>query len=121
MNKPKTAGLEPQNYESSFETKPITEHIRWYVIAIGILLLIINSYWIFMASEVWHSTQLTIASLSFNAVFTLFLLVLINLVVQRFHPKSALSQADLLMIYVMVVMLSTISGHTMMGYLLPGL
>ena len=121
MDKSKTADLESENYRSPFENQPITEHIRWYVIAIGILLLIINSYWIFMASEVWHSTQLTIASLFFNAVFTLFVLVLINLVVQRFHPKSALSQADLLMVYVMVVTLSTISGHTMMGYLLPAI
>jgi hypothetical protein len=100
---------------------PVIEHTRWYVIAIGLLLLIINSYWVFMASEVWHSTQLTIASLFFNAVFTLFVLVLINFAVQRFLPKFAFSQADLLMIYVMIVMLSTISGHTMMGYLLPAL
>jgi uncharacterized membrane protein YwzB len=89
------------------------------VIAIGLLLLLVNSYWVFMASEVWHSTQLTIASLFFNAVFTLFVLVLINLALQRFLKRFALSQADLLMIYVMVVMLTTISGHTMMGYLLP--
>ena len=30
-----------------------------------------------------------------------------------------MSQADLQTIYVMVVMLTTISGHTMMGYLIP--
>ncbi len=74
-----------------------------------------------MASEVWHSTQLTIASLFFNAVFTLLVLVVINFAVRRFFPKYALSQADLLMIYVMIVMLSTISGHPMMGYLLPAI
>jgi len=118
MEKPKTSDLESENY---IENQPITEHIRWYVIAIGVLLLLVNSYWVFMASEVWHSTQLTIASLFFNAVFTLFVVVLINLVLQRFLKRYALSQADLLMIYVMVVMLSTISGHTMMGYLLPAI
>ena len=74
-----------------------------------------------MGSEVWHSTQLTIATLFFNAVFSLFILVLINIAIQRFLPKYALSQADLLMIYVMIVMLSTISGHPMMGYLLPAI
>jgi hypothetical protein len=102
------------------DKKPV-ERIRWYVILIGILLLLINTYWVLMGSEVWHSTQLTIASLFFNAVFTLLILVLINLAIQRFFPKRALSQADLLMIYTMIVMLSTISGHTMMGYLLPAI
>ena len=105
----------------SYQKKPASEHVRWYVIAIGLLLLLINTYWILMASEVWHSTQLTIASLFFNAVFTLLLLTLINLAIQRFLPRYAFSQADLLMIYVMIVMLSTISGHPMMGYLLPAL
>ncbi len=103
------------------QKKPYTERIRWYVIAIGLALLLINTYWILMGSEVWHSTQLTIASLFFNAVFTLLILVVINLVVQRLRPRFALSQADLLMIYVMIVMLSTISGHPMMGYLLPAI
>jgi hypothetical protein len=104
-----------------YEKKPAAEHVRWYVIAIGLLLLLVNTYWILMASEVWHSTQLTIASLFFNAVFTLSLLVLINLAVRRLLPTYALSQADLLMIYTMIVMLSTISGHPMMGYLLPAI
>jgi len=103
--------------ESKLSTKPV----RWYVIVIGLLLLLINTYWVFMGSEVWHSTQLTIASLFFNAVFTLLLLVLINLVIQRITPKYALTQADLLIIYTMIVMLSTISGHPMMGYLLPAI
>ena len=74
-----------------------------------------------MASEVWHSTQLTIASLFFNAVFTLLVLVIFNLAIQRIAPRFALSQADLFTIYTMIVMLTTISGHTMMGYLLPGI
>ena len=99
----------------------VTENIRWYVIAIGLVLISINTYWVLMASEVWHSTQLTIASLFFNAVFTLFVLILINFIIQRLFPKAALSQADLLMLYVMIVMLTTSSGHTMMGYLLPAI
>ena len=74
-----------------------------------------------MGSEVWHSTQLTIASLFFNAVFTLLVLSLVNFVLQRISPRLVMSQADLLTVYAMVVMVSTISGHTMMGYLLPAI
>jgi len=102
-----------------YKEREKTKHIRWHVIVIGLLLIVVNSYWVLMASEVWHSTQLTIASLFFNAVFTLLLLVLVNIVLEKVSPQIALSQADQLMIYTMVVMLSTISGHPMMGYLLP--
>ena len=104
-----------------YEKKPAVKHIRWHVITIGLLMLVVNSYWVFMSSEVWHSTQLTLASLFFNAVFTLLVLVLINLLLQKTFPRLAFSQADQLMIYTMIVMLSTISGHTMMGYLLPAI
>ena len=93
--------------------------IKGHILILGLVLVAINSYWTLMGSEVWHSTQLTIASLFFNAVFTLLALVVINLPLQHFIPKLALSQADLLTLYAMVVIVTTISGHTMMGYLLP--
>ena len=93
--------------------------VKPHILLIGLVLVAFNSYWCLMGTEVWHSTQLTIASLFFNAVFTLLVFVLANLLLQRFLPRLAMSQADLQTIYVMVVMLTTISGHTMMGYLIP--
>ena len=93
--------------------------IKPHILLIGLALVAFNSYWCLMGTEVWHSTQLTIASLFFNAVFTLLVLVLLNLLLTRFLPRMSMSQADLQTIYVMVVMLTTISGHTMMGYLIP--
>ena len=93
--------------------------VKPHILLIGLALVAFNSYWCLMGTEVWHSTQLTIASLFFNAVFTLLVFVLVNLLLQRFIPRLAMSQADLQTIYVMVVMVSTISGHTMMGYLIP--
>ena len=93
--------------------------VKPHILLIGLVLVAFNSYWCLMGTEVWHSTQLTIASLFFNAVFTLLVFVLLNLLLQRFIPRLAMSQADLQTIYVMVVMVTTISGHTMMGYLIP--
>lgn len=52
-------------------------------------------------------------SLFSNAVFTLFVLILLNLVLKRLLPKVALRESDLLVIYIMVVMVSTVSGHRM--------
>ena len=96
-----------------------TNLVKPHILLIGLVLVAFNSYWCLMGTEVWHSTQLTIASLFFNAVFTLLIFVLVNLLFQRFLPRLAMSEADLQTIYVMVVMLTTISGHTMMGYLIP--
>lgn len=93
--------------------------VKPHILLIGLALVAFNSYWCLMGTEVWHSTQLTIASLFFNAVFTLLVFVVLNLLLQRFLPRLAMSQADLQTIYVMVVMVTTISGHTMMGYLIP--
>jgi len=95
--------------------------VKVHILLLGLVLVGFNSYWVLMGTEVWHSTQLTIASLFFNAVFTLFILVLVNLVVQKLAPRLGMSQADLQTLYVMIVMLTTISGHTMMGYLMPAL
>jgi hypothetical protein len=90
-------------------------------VVIGLILVLVNAYWVAVGSELWNTLQVTIASLFFNAVFTLFVLSLLNLLFQKVFPKVALSQAEMLVIYVMVVMLSTISGHTMMGYLMGAL
>ena len=49
--------------------------VKVHILLLGLVLVGFNSYWVLMGTEVWHSTQLTIASLFFNAVFTLFILV----------------------------------------------
>jgi hypothetical protein len=97
------------------------DSVRWFVMPLGIVLVWLNAYWVMLGSEVWWSTQLTIASLFFNAVFTLLLLVVTNVVLVRFAPSFALRRPEILVLYVMVVMVTTISGHTMMGYLLPAI
>lgn len=90
-------------------------------VIIGLVLVLVNAYWVAVGSELWNTLQLTIASLFFNAVFTLFILSLLNFLIKKVSPKLSLSQAEMLSVYVMVVMLSTISGHTMMGYLMGAL
>ena len=95
--------------------------MRWQVFPVGVVLIALNSWWVMLGSEVWHSTQLTIASLFFNAVFALFLLVIGGGALRRIAPRLAPTRAEILVLYVMVVILTTISGHTMMGYLLPAM
>jgi hypothetical protein len=49
-------------------------------------------------------------SLLYNAVFTLFLLSLFNLLLKRFFKKYALTQGELLVIYIMVSLPTVIGG-----------
>lgn len=39
-------------------------------VVIGLILVLINAYWVAVGSELWNTLQVTIASLFFNAVFT---------------------------------------------------
>ena len=77
-------------------------------------MVVINAYWLTVTSELTVSL-LTFVSLFFNAVFTLFILVAINGLVRSKLPDKALTAQELLVIYIMVVMVSTVGGHTLMN------
>ena len=76
-------------------------------------------------SSRWKSSVIqdiqTTASLLFNVVFVLLMLTLLNLLVKRFVPSAALSQAELLTLYVMLSISSAISGHDQLIGLPPAL
>jgi hypothetical protein len=89
-------------------------------ILIGLVLVVINAYWIAISSELWYSV-FTAISLFFNTIFCLFLLIQMNFLLKLFFPKRAFSPQELIVMYVMMSMVSTISGHTMMMYLVGAL
>jgi len=78
-----------------------------------------------MVEGVWHSGHPTGMSLFWNCVFTLFLLILLNLALKnllprlpfmpgwwpRFVSRWALSQGELITIYVMLTLASALAGH----------
>ncbi len=86
---------------------------------IGSVLLIVNCYWIVVAEAMWFTIHITVISLFFNTVFTLFLVLIFNQFLKKFLPKSRLSNGELLMIYVMVTMGSAMAGHGLMQLLIP--
>jgi len=89
-------------------------------ILIGLILVVINAYWIAISSELWYSV-FTAVSLFFNTIFCLFVLVLMNFLFKLFFPDRAFTPQELSIIYIMMCMVSTISGHTMMMYLVGAL
>ena len=83
---------------------------------VGAFMVVVNAYWVGIASELWYAVY-TLASPFSNAVFTLAVLLLLNWVLRRFAPRAALESGELLVVYVMATMVSTISGHAMMAIL----
>jgi hypothetical protein len=88
-------------------------------IVLGTLLTVANCYWIVMAEAIRRTMHLTVQSIAFNAVFCLFVLILLNMALRYFLPKIALTQPELLMIYTMMCMGSTVGGHGFMQLLIP--
>ena len=92
--------------------------ITFRSLTIGFILIIANTYWLTVTSELMEPIHLlTFASLFLNAVFSLFILVIGNQLLKKIMPRRAFSPQELLIIYVMIVMVSTVGGHTLMSFL----
>ena len=85
--------------------------IRKRIICLGLVLIPVNGWWLIQMEEFRYSGHPTTASLFFNVIFVLLLLTLCNLLIKRFVASAALSQAELLTLYIMLSISSAISGH----------
>ena len=110
----------PHTKPTLYPSKPIPS-VRWWSIAIGLLLIPINCYWITYIELVQYSAQPTIVSLIFPVVFNVLVLIGLNQIFKRFLPRLALSQGELLIIYVMLSVASATAGHSMMEILVSTL
>ena len=90
-------------------------------IAIGLILVPLNCMWLALAEVVWYSGEPTTLSLYPNVVFILCVLVLGNLALKKLRPAWALSPAELLVIYVMLSVATSLAGHDMMEILVSTL
>ena len=91
----------------------------WVVLTVGIFLTIANCYWMVLAEAMFRTIHMTVQSIAMNAIFFLFFFNLINMGLKRFLPNAVLNKSDLLIIYAMVCMRSTVSGHGFMQLLIP--
>jgi hypothetical protein len=90
-----------------------------FVLILGTILTIANCYWIVTAEAIRRTIHITVQSIAFNAIFCLFILILINILLLRFLPNIAFRKSELLIIYVMMCMGSTVCGHGFMQLLIP--
>ena len=80
-------------------------------ILIGCLLLPVNAYWIAMVEMVWHGFHFSATSIPLNVIFIIFCLMLVNGLIERFWPKSALGRNELLVIYIMLATTTAVIAH----------
>jgi hypothetical protein len=88
-------------------------------VLIGLLLIPPNCVWVVQVEIVHYSGHPTCLSIFSNAVFSLFLVVLLNLTLRRLRPAWALSQGELLTVYIMVSLGSSVAAHDMLQMLVP--
>jgi len=93
--------------------------LTWRCVAVSIVLIPLNVYWVEQMEMFRYSAHPTTVSLFFNAIFCLLLLTILNHLVRRLAPRMALSQAELLMSYSIVCLASCISGHDGIQVLMP--
>lgn len=85
--------------------------------AIGCLLIPLNAFWIVRLERVMFGPYPSTISLFANVVFTLFLLIGLNVLLTRFAPRAAFSQGELLTIYTMLAISTGIAGLDGVGIL----
>jgi len=95
------------------------EGISLRAVIIAIAFLPINSYWIVQTELVHYSSHPTTLSLLFNVILFIFFLIGVNLLISKFLPRYAFSQQELLTIYILLSIGSSMSGHDMIQVLAP--
>lgn len=97
------------------------ERFRWPVIILGAVLIPVNSLWIARAEALDYSGFPTCASLFYNVIFCLIVLLLINAVLRRFAPGIALCRRELIVVYAMLATGSSLVGHDTMQMVVPSI
>ena len=92
--------------------------IRSRSILIGLVLVVLNCYWIMMSFMFGGGESATI-TLIYNVFFSLFLLIGSNLLLYNTLPHLAFNRSELLTIYVMLNMASVIASHFNLQVLIP--
>ncbi len=103
----------------SIEPSTKGERFRWWVFVLGGALIPVNSLWIARTEALDYSGFPTCASLFFNVIFSLIVLMALNMLVRRFLPKCALGRQELLVVYGMVATGSSLVGHDCMQMVVP--
>lgn len=93
--------------------------VRGRVLALGVLLALVNAYWVLKAEIIRATIHATVLAIFFNVTFTLFVVSLANLAVRRRAPRFALSRGELVVIYAMLASTTGLYGIDLLTLLVP--
>ena len=84
----------------------------WRALLLGLLLIPLNVFWTITIEVRWYTLDGTSLPLFITPVFMLFVLVLLNFAFRKILPRlKPLRQEELLLVYIMLVVSCTFSGH----------
>lgn len=107
----------PETTETPAPTRIRKQGLTPRALILGILLIPVMCFWNEYTEIVAQATDLAAMSLIIAVIFALFVLLLINSFLKRFFPSSALSQAELMYVYIMQTCSIGISGIGRMQFL----
>jgi len=100
---------------SPYNNQTSSPGATWRALLIGLLLIPLNVHWLTKSIYGYPTT----ASLYFNVIFCLFILTVVNMGVAKLKPRSALKQGELITVYVMLSIASSLAGLDMLRVLIP--
>ena len=121
------ASTEPQaggsaSSGSSGPDRAAKEPMRFVTIramAIACALMPVTALWVVLSEVIWYSSHSTTISLFYHVTFVVFVIALVNLLVRKRWPRSALSAGEIMVIFMMLSIASTFCSHDMQQILVP--
>lgn len=95
-------------------SKPLTAR----AVIVGLLLAVPNA-WFILEGYIWGQSRPTTVSLYFNVIVTLLFLCGANALLRKVNRRWALSQGELLVVYAMLAMVSSVCGLDQIQTMIP--
>jgi hypothetical protein len=102
--------IKPLEQASASRNEKREQNVTARAVIIGLLLVPINVYWVIVAELRWYLI-LTLNPLFVTPVFYLFALLVGNELVKRIAPRLVLKPAELIVIYLMLVLSCCVATH----------
>jgi len=101
--------------------KPVVKHrgVTRRSLLVGIIVAVLNAYWVQYVEALQRSALPMNMSLVMSAVFTVVILSLLNLLLQRVAPRYAFHHSELLLIYSMACLGAAGASQDFNNHLLP--
>jgi hypothetical protein len=110
FGKRRHTGPKPESAPGRAAVRVVTRR----AVLLGLLLIPLNCYWMAVMEMQWNSLDSTCVSLFFHVVFLLLVLTGLNALARRRAPRLALTQAELMTVYIMLSLASAVMGRDSM-------